>query len=141
MNKHNEIAYSIYEFLNNNISNFPPFAFQLGNDLNDSIIFTISRNKYNEYFNCNVKIYSFDIRCYLNKYDHFQQLNICDKIKQLLVSNEFKNKIYNKYITTLIYINDLPNPNFDDFTFELESYNDVAQCYQINLTLYLKEQK
>ena len=113
----NTVAFEIYNFLKIKAGKLPVFSYQLGNDFNDCFVFTPTSETYTEY-NQNEVNYTFDLRLFISKYDHSYQIITCDKIMELLTSNDFKKKLYQmgEYKTVVIFINGKPNPNFSDVT-------------------------
>ena len=134
----NTIAYKVYTFLTTKISNLPPFSYQVAIDTNNSFIFTAINEKPKDYFS-KTETYSYTIRLYLSKYEHATQLKMCEKIIKALTSVDFKTLNYDDKTTSLIFINSLPNPDYNDIIFNLETYNDTTQCYQLDLTVLLNK--
>ena len=143
MKLHNDISFQIYKYLTKHLT-LPDFNFQLASELNKSVLFTINNQNFGDYFD-DTKIISLSLKLFFPKDAHIYQLEICEKILNLLCAKEFKNleyKSYNQtYETSLVYLNSIANPNTQETTFNFETYNDVSQAYNLDLTLYLKPKK
>lgn len=116
----------------------PEFFYNIGDGLNNAFVFTSKKTDvvyFGEYLN-----YEYEVRFYLPKIYHQQQLSIIKSFLDYLF-NELLNStmINNDYKITLLIFDNLKNPKQDWIMANIENYSATHQSYVLPLKIVLEK--
>lgn len=140
----NYIGKQIYSFLQTEYQlSLPPYSFELGREMNRSLTFSINSDYPRSYMGTYL-VLPYTIKLTLPKQEHETHLSLMYQLISAFCSESFKTFLYENrrqgwLPTTVIFVNDYPNPNEDIIHPTLDSYTESTQTYSINLTIYLGE--
>lgn len=135
------LAQELYNYLKVKHPLLPPFSYQVGLQNNDCLIFTKARYNGVKYFDWNYYYASYVIRLYAPKMNHNQQWNLVSDLEATLTKLEGWAVTIKKedFIVDTIHLSNYPSPDQRTVNFELESYNEVGQVYQLELELIMRK--